>query len=167
MYEDALFYHKQNDMLVGMMATHVDDFLNAGNAIFNQNVINVINNKFEFGREVETDFRYVGINIIKEDGYIIIDQSHCISYMEEVNISSMSHGDLLSEKEKKCYRGIVGAINWVSLISRPDISFEVVDLSTKFQNPTIGDLVLANKAVRKIKNQNIKLKYSQLKINKN
>ena len=165
LYEDALFYLKENDKLLGMMATHVDDFLNAGNAIFNKKVINVMDNRFDFGREIETDFRYVGINVTKEDKYIVLDQSHYVDLMEEVHLPSGDHGDLLSEKEKKLYRGIVGSINWVSLISRPDVCFEVVDLSTKFQAPTVGDLLLANKVVRKIKSHNVKLKYSQLKIN--
>ena len=53
-------------------------------------------------------------------------------------------------------------MNWVSLISRPDVSFDVVDLSTRFQCPTYGDIVLANKAVRKIKNINLELKFFAL-----
>ena len=166
-YEDALFYFKENDKLLGLITTHVDDFLNGGNLIFKKKVLDLIDNKFDFGKECEMEFRYVGINMRQENGFIEIDQNHFINALEEINVVSKDQTQLLSEPEKKLFRGIVGSINWVSLISRPDISFEVVDLSTKFQAPTVGDMILANKAVRKIKNTNFVLKYQKLKINDN
>jgi hypothetical protein len=166
-YEDALFYFKKNERLMGMSATHVDDFLNCGNEIFDRAVTEKINRKFEFGSEWDIDFRYVGINIKQENESIYVDQNHYSDSMKEITIDSKEHERLLSEKEKKEFRGIVGSLNWVSLISRPDVSFEVVDLSTKFQAPTVADMLTANKAVRKIKNSQTSLRYGKLTINKN
>ena len=62
---------------------------------------------------------------------------------------------------------IVGSLNWVSLISRPDVSFDVVDLSTKFQAPTVADMLVANKAVRRVKISQLRIKYCRLKMNNN
>ena len=42
-------------------------------------------------------------------------------------------------------------INWVSGISRPDISFYVHDASTKFQNATTTDAVKVNKVIKHLK----------------
>ena len=42
-------------------------------------------------------------------------------------------------------------INWVSGISRPDISFYVYDASTKFQNATTTDAVKVNKVIKHLK----------------
>ena len=53
--------------------------------------------------------------------------------------------DQLTEMERKDYRRAVGQINWVSGISRPDISFYVCDASTKSQNATITDALKVNK----------------------
>ena len=167
LYEDALFYFKKNERLMGMSATHVDDFLNCGNQSFETNVNEKINEKFQFGTEWDIDFRYVGINIKQENDFIYVDQNHYIDNMEEVKIDSKDPERLLSDKEKKEFRGIVGSLNWVSLISRPDVSFEVVDLSTKFQAPIVADMLTANKAVRKIKNSTTCLRYGKLVINKN
>ena len=165
MYEDALFYFKKNDKLMGMSATHVDDFLNCGNEFFDRAVTEKINKKFEFGSEYDIDFRYVGINIKQENECIFVDQKHYIENMEEIKIDTRDNERLLTEEERKEFRGIVGSLNWVSLISRPDVSFEVVDLSTKFQAPTVADMMFANKAVRKIKNSQTNLRYRKLMIN--
>ena len=53
----------------------------------------------------------------------------------------------------------------MALISRPDVSFEVVDLSTRFQSPTVSDMLMANKAVRKVKSSPFALKFRKLEIN--
>ena len=166
-FEAALFYFKKNDKLMGMSATHVDDFLNCGNQVFDQAVTEKINRKFQFGSAYDIDFRYVGINIKQENNFINVDQKHYIDNLNEVKIDTKHNDRLLSEKEKTEFRGLVGSLNWVSLISRPDVSFEVVDLSTKFQAPIVADMVTANKAVRKIKNSYTNLKFSQLTINEN
>ena len=57
-YESALFYMEKNEQLVGMSATHVDDFHNCGNEIFDKMVTEKINKKFHFGTEWNIDFRY-------------------------------------------------------------------------------------------------------------
>lgn len=82
-YEDALFYFKKNDRLMGMSATHVDDFLNCGNKVFEETVNEKINKKFQFGTQWDIDFRYVGINIKQENECIYVDQKHYIDNMEE------------------------------------------------------------------------------------
>ena len=87
--------------------------------------------------------------------------------MKEISIDMKNPDRMLSDKEKKEFRGIVGSLNWVSLITRPDVSFEVVDLSTKFQAPTVADMITANKAIRKIKNSPTILRFSKLTINNN
>ena len=159
-----MFYFKENEELKGMMTTHVDDFLNGGCGMFRERVLTKINEKFDIGTECEYDFKYVGINVKQQKNYISIDQNHYINAIEEVSIGNNRVDDALSEKEQKLFRGLVGYLNWISLISRPDVSFEVVDLSTRFQAPTYGDILLANKAVRKVKNTPFELRFHALKM---
>ena len=51
----------------GVAVSHVDDVLYAGNANFINNVIEPLKTSFQFGTEEEIVFRYVGMNIKKDD----------------------------------------------------------------------------------------------------
>ena len=50
----------------------------------------------------------------------------------------------------------------VSTTSRPDMCFEVVELSTHFKNATVRDMIAANKAVRKLLSHDYKILYPPL-----
>jgi hypothetical protein len=54
---------------------------------------------------------------------------------------------------------MVGSLNWAVQGSRPDAAFEMIDLSTKFNNGTVGDLDRAYKVMKKVKEQNINILY--------
>ena len=66
---------------------------------------------------------------------IIISQNSYIDRIKEVILDKeriKQVKDQLKEIERKGYRRTVGQLNWVSGISRLDISFYVCDASTKF-----------------------------------
>ena len=66
---------------------------------------------------------------------IIISQNSYIDRIKEVILDKeriKQLKDQLTEIERKGYRRTVGQLNWVSGISRLDISFYVCDASTKF-----------------------------------
>ena len=63
------------------------------------------------------------------------------------------------------YRKIVGCLNWVATVSRPDVSFDVVNLSTHFRNAKVQDLIYANKVVRKLQAQDVVVLFPKLKMN--
>ena len=66
---------------------------------------------------------------------IIISQNSYIDRIKEVILDKeriKQVKDQLTEIERKGYRRTVGQLNWVSGISRLDISFYVCDASTKF-----------------------------------
>ena len=55
-----------------MIAIHVDDFLWAGCAYFEENVITKLRETFKVGKECNTAFRYLGIDMQKlSDGIIV------------------------------------------------------------------------------------------------
>ena len=70
----------------------------------------------------------------------------------------------MTPEELKGYRKIVGSLNWVATVTRPDLSFDVVNLSTHFRNAKVDDLVNANKAVRKLKAQDVIMMFPRLVI---
>ena len=50
-------------------------------------------------------------------------------------------------------RSFVGQLNWLSCISRPDISFDTCNISTKVNNMKIRDVIELNKVVKRVKNE--------------
>ena len=163
--EPALFFHKENSTLNGVSVSHVDDFLDAGNEKFEKEVIDNVVRTFMIGSKAEREFRYIGINLTQNDNGVKLDQSH---YIESVSMYELpsdrkkEKDDKLSDAELKEYRKIVGSINWVATTSRPDMCFEVVELSTHFKNATVRDMIAANKAVRKLLTHDYKILYPPL-----
>ena len=163
--DPALFLKRQNGELVGMIAIHVDDFLHAGTEEFDC-VMNKLRERFLAGRIDEGQFRYVGFDL-KQRGVegIVMDQT---SYMESLENGIIDPGravfkqDLLSELEQTTLRQLVGRLNWAVQGSRPDMAFEMVELSTKLKEGTVGDLIRAIKAIRKLKEQQASVMFPNL-----
>ena len=68
----------------------------------------------------------------------------------------------MNPEEQSAYRAICGQLNWICTQSRPDISYYVCQLSTKLNDATVNDILLANKVVKKVKRENICLKFNRL-----
>ena len=49
---------------------------------------------------------------------------------------------MLSAGELSKFRSVVGKINWVVQGTRPDLAFELIQMSTKFQNANVDDLMI-------------------------
>ena len=163
-YDDAMFYFKPSntETCEGIIVIHVDDFLYGGSKQFEKK-IEEIRQKFVVGSEFNTPFKYVGLNINKSDESIIIDQHSYIQHIEEVNIANTKdRSRTLNGDEQREYRGICGQLNWVASQTRPDLSFEVCRLSTSLNGATVNDMMQANKAARKCKQQSVSIKFPRL-----
>ena len=57
----------------------------------------------------------------------------------------------LTSEEQTEYQQLVGQINWAVQGTRPDMAFELIDLITKLNEGTIGDLSRAVKVVNRLK----------------
>ena len=71
--------------------------------------------------------------------------------MNEIIVPDGKDDELLSSYETKQLRAKIGELLWLSLMTRPDISFEVNSLSSEVAKGTIGTVKLVNKLVRKVK----------------
>jgi len=123
---------------------HVDDFLWAGSDRFKQDVILSLRMKFYCGKEIVCSFRYIGLNIEPTDGKIYLNQK---DYTEE--IKQVDRDVHPNDIKKNIYPEIVGQLHWIATQSRPDLSFDVIDLATycDLDDPKLRTKI--NKAVRK------------------
>ena len=151
--DKAVFRWYYQEKLEGVVLLHVDDFFLTGSKLFNEHVVKQLTRKFKIGRRKSGDFRYVGLKIKKEETGISVNQELYAEEIEEVrfDVKGRSNIDNLDQDETWLLRGTAGQINWISSQTRPDVSFDSLELSVERNKASIGTLKRANKVVRKIK----------------
>ena len=139
---------------IGVAVSHVDDLLHAGKREFNTNVMNPLKAHFKFGSEEKESFRYVGLNVNQEHGFIEVDQDH---YVEALEVPDLKHiktkqgSDILDEEGQTEFRSLVAKILQVGYNSRPDVCFEAKAPSTFYGKATVKDIKHAVKKMVKAK----------------
>ena len=165
-YDQGLFYWYNADKLEGIMVCFVDDQLWGGSTEFENKVIQKLRNTFDINYEHSSALKYVGIDLKQDQtSSISINQE---SYLKGINPLTIEKGrstqkeDSVTEKEKKQLRMIVGQLNWLSGISRPDISFRVSEISSAIKEAKVSDLFKANKVLKYLKNTQSYIQFPNL-----
>ena len=159
------FFKDQASKLIGMIGLHVDDFLHAGTPEFNQQIIIEINKEFKVGKNEKQNFIYTGFVFSQNRNGICLHQNR---YTENLEISFINpsrtlckHSNLSSE-EATMLRQAAGALNWVVRGTRPDLSFDLIDISTKFTKGKVEDLIRANKLLLQVKESKAEIFFPSL-----
>lgn len=152
--DNALFRWYDKGSLQGVFVMHVDDFLFAGTDLFNKCVIKPISVKYKVGKRVAQNFRYVGLNIQQQkDGSISIDQEEYGSELKEIRLENGRKSDKqssLKETEAEALKSLAGQLNWIATQTRPDISYDALELNMCKQNPTVENIIRANKSIKQV-----------------
>ena len=93
------------------------------------------------------------------------DQHDYVSEVQPVMIERKSiqeTKDSLNADEKQQFRGLIGQLNWLSGQTRPDIACESCKASVAFKEAKVSDVLKANKAVRKLKCDDVSLTFLNL-----
>ena len=162
-FDEALFYKKSCEKLIGSIAIHVDDFIYGGNQQFME-IITKIKNIFEVGTESASPMKFIGMNIEQNDDQTTsIHQKDYIRDLkfEQTKLPGDKYRNLTAE-EQRVFRGIVGQLNWIASRTDPTIAYDVCILSTKLQQATVIDYQYAVKVVKKAM-EGKTLHYSPLK----
>ena len=164
-HDPALFYMKQDNKLVGMFVSHIDDFLHAGEKIFDELVIDKLTNRFLAGKLETGHFHYVGFGVIQTADSVVIDQN---DYLTDFNIEvinpmrAVKKNQSLNDNELTQLRSLVEKLNWLMQGTRPDLMFDMVELSTKFKKGMVEDLIRAIKVLRKAQTELSSLTFPDL-----
>ena len=167
-YDDAFFYWFVDGSLEGIMTIHVDDFIYCGTDKFIDHLHKCIFSKFNVGSQTESCFQYLGMQISQspESHEVVISQNKYTDSLQTIQISDKRRNQkthALNNEEFKLYRSLCGQLLWLSLQTRPDISYEVCILSNYLNDPNVENLVKLNKLVKKIKSDDkIDLKFKQI-----
>ena len=164
----SFYFLKVDGALAGMIITHVDDFLHAGNDYFEKHVMQAIRNNFEPGSQEENNFSFIGFQVSSTVQGVTLSQNNYIKKLEKKLLrDGVENKDRdLNPEEMKDYRSMVGSINWCVMGTRPDLSFLLNQLSIKLNHATVSDFCIACKAIRRLKSSNIDLLISKMDLSK-
>ena len=123
-----VFHYHDSNILIGMIAINVDDFLWSGTNDFETNFISKLQNMFMIGKENQSSFQYLGINFMENDSKINSDQ---INYAE--NLKPINHIQNKTDT-KDLLQSHIRKLLCMSSQTRPDIAFDVCQLGTNFKN---------------------------------
>ena len=117
-----------------------------------------------FSQIKSSNFRYVGLNIQKSSAGIVINQTSYATDIddEHVNINGRSNDAPLEKHELTQLSSITGQINWISSQTRPDLSFDALELSIERNNATVSTMKRAKKIVRKAKETDSKILFQPI-----
>ena len=126
--EPAVFYMKDaNDCLKGIMVTHVDDFLIAGEGIFLE--ATKMKTKIKIGKCVDYNFKFCGLEITsKKDGSLKVKlESGKAGEITKMPTDGLTERRMTAQEETTV-RGKIGQLQWYASVCRPDLSFLLGDL---------------------------------------
>ena len=148
LYDHCLFSYRVGGELAGIILLWVDDIFYAGNLQFQKQVMAKVAEEFLVGKTEEGAFTYIGLNIKSTSDGITLDQIDYIKdRLEPAVLKGGDNSRPLDKEEMTLLRRQTGKINWAASQTRPDLSYTVVELSTKFKSGVLEDLKKSNKAI--------------------
>ena len=164
--DNGMFLMHVEGELIGMLVIFVDDVLWGGTHVFKEKVISKLKSELEVGSEKDSAFEYIGISMVQNEDYsIVINQKQYIdSILEMIELTrdrESQKNSLISSTERKLLKSAVGRLNWVSGITRPDISFMVGTVCTG-RKATVEDLIKTNKIIKHVKSTPTDILFPQL-----
>ena len=157
----VFFWKNSNGDLRGYCATHVDDFSVSGTPEFLDMFISGIKKRFTVSSETDGFFKYVGLEIMQLDDYISLTQVSYINDLEQTQMDGSPDSSCqspLNEEQKKHLKSIVGQLMWISNNSRPDVSYDVCDLSNSVAEATQKEVFTSNKIIRRLKSDQVSIR---------
>ena len=140
--------------MIGIMVCFVGDVMWGGTDAFNS-VIENLRSNFHIGTENHQVFDYIGIHFEqKSDFTITVNQNSYTETILPIPISKEQRDNPhrnLTKEETTSLRASLGKFNWLAGMTRPEISFEVCQISTRAKNATVPDILSVNKVIKFVK----------------
>ena len=153
--DKTVFRYYVNGKLSGLIVTHVDDLLYSGDTGFHQTVIKSILTTFKISRQHTGNFKYLRLNVQQDRdiGKITVDQIDYANSIKRVPISksrAKAKEEELTAEESSSYQKVLGKLLWMSGRTRPDLSYDTMELSMYAKSPQVKHLINLNKVVKKL-----------------
>ena len=151
-HENAAYVMNKPDGSVdGLVISHVDDLLWCGGDLTQQAMDNV-QKKLKFGRTADTTFKFCGRMISQDDEGIHVTCPHGLERTTPIALSTarkVNRGGEATHKEQSQMRSVLGSLNWIARVNRPDLAYDTSRLQSCVQKPCVQDLVDCNSLLRR------------------
>ena len=150
---------------MGILASHVDDFIWGGTDAFSTNIIPQLKAAFQVGREEHDSFSYIGIEVHSKEDEIQVQQGTYIKNLQPIPVDptrATQREASLTDVEMDMLKSKIGQILWVARQSRPDIIYDISMLASNTKHATVQTLHCANKLIRKLKSEEVILRFQYL-----
>ena len=149
--------------LHGLIILNVDDLIIAGTELFEKEVVAKLQDVFRFSKVEEKTFTYCGCRVsVNDDGSIELDQNNYVDSLERIDAMEGDYNRELFEHEKKKARAKVGELLWLSLMTRPDLSYDINAISTEVSKATVKTVKELNKIVARAKGDRNTIRFVKL-----
>lgn len=167
--DKTLFRCYEKNKLIGLLVTHVDDVLYAGTTRFKDQVIKSVFDRFKISSEYRDNFKYLGLNIVQDEETraITVDQKEYAESVQPAEVLPSRRRDPeddLSESEKTSFHSVLGKLLWLAGRTRPDLSYDCMELSTFCKSPKVKNLLYLNKVVKKVRDFPSKIHFQPLNL---
>ena len=153
-YNQAIFTWYFENKLHGIIAVHVDDFCFGGSKIFQTSVIDKLHKIFKVKSEEVAEFKYVGLEVKQNGDSIRLGQDEYVKKLKPIPIANNRNADdHLSPSEVTEIRQLIGQLNWLATQTRPDLGFDVSNLSSVLKQENVECIKQVNKTVKKAKKE--------------
>ena len=161
--DEAFYYLYEDGHLKGMILTHVDDFIIAGNSIFVEETISRVNKLLTVSKIERGSFRFTGVDVQCMDYGIEVSMDDYVDSLEsDIVVRKGQRDESLTKLELKLYRKMTGKISWIAENVRPDLSFTALSMSKKSNSATLADLKSLNNIIEKVKEKPAKVFFSKI-----
>ena len=141
----------------------MDDFNCSGKESFHKEVTEEIQKKLTFGKKEETSFRFTGLDFLEKDDEMLVKQNQYCESLKEIEIKDKVNTESeLIRDEYKSFRGVTGKLFWLQEQTRPDLSYNSLQMSMKNKNSTVADINKINKIVRIVRKAKSLIKFSKI-----
>ena len=99
----------------------------------------------------------------QEEDCVRISQEIYTGGLDELDVTDKKDkGRKLSVPEKESFQKTVGQLCRLANQTRPGVAFEACEMSIAYKDAMVGDALMINKAIRKVKSDNLAFKFSNL-----
>ena len=161
--DESFLTHHINGKLDGCIILHVDDFLLSGENDFRVMVRDAIADKFKISKHEKDDFKFTGVDVSRvENGNIFIGQEIYKTSLELIDVLEGDDEKSLTKEEFRQFRGASGKLQWMAEMTRPDLSYDCLDMSCHGKDATETDLKTMDKVINTAKALKSTVKYSHI-----
>ncbi len=181
--DPCLFMRSEEDNTKTIIAIYVDDCFILGKGKIIEVIKNMFNKEFKMKDNGELS-GFLGVNVERKENYLTIDQEFYIENMLKrfnmMDCKTVStpmavepKGEEKSKEEEKkfdttIYQSAIGSLIYLSIATRPDISYAVNQAAQAMQSPNEGDWQRVKRIFRYLKGtKSLKLKYLKNKEKEN